>query len=224
LSYISLTVLIVVSIGLIINYIIFNRKPKRTDYSDFYAGLAERQIKRLEEQRPETRPCDTLEEITFWEVLNPLIERSQGNFFNFISLVKDRLIRKDPEYIVQFDNTFLKLIEPHYSSLNYSLSKRLFPEDEWHFLTYMSFLISKGEQRFKWLATYPTDVFKSSFEINAELSISGVCGHCYYYRTTSFIPGQKCFLQEEPMLWNDKLFQQNQVEIYNYLQQIVMPN
>ena len=219
-AYITLAILLAFTIGLVINYIIINRKPKRTDYSGFYEGLNERRIKRLEEERPDTRECATWTDEELWEFINPLIERSKDNYFNFISLVKDRLIRQEPEFILTLDNTFLKLLEPHCNELNFNIAKRIFPEDDWFFLLYMSFLISKGEQRFNWLATYPHDLFKQGFEINSNLSISGACGYSYFRQLDKLIPNQTCFLQKEPILWNDDVFKSKEPELFNLLQRV----
>lgn len=214
-----LVLLIALSIGLIINFILINRSPKRTNYNDFYQDLRARSLNRLKEQRPKTRDCTLLSQIEFWNILNPLITRSKGSYFNFISLLKDALIRKDPEFLIQFDNTFLAIIEPYCDSVNFTIAKRLFPEDEWFFLLYMSFLISRGEQRFNWLATYPDELFNNGFEVNSDLSISGVCGHCYYFSTHAFMPGQNCFLQEEPKLLSNDEFMQLKPTIFQILSQ-----
>jgi hypothetical protein len=217
LSYITLSILATVSIGLIINFIIINRKPKRQDYSEHYERLAKRHIQRLEESRAKDRPCDVWSEEYFWSLINPIAEKANGSFFNFVSLLKDRTVRKDAGYIIALDNTFLTLIKPHANALNQNIAKRLFPEDEWYFLTYMTFLMSKGEQRFHWLASYPHDLFKESFEINADISISGICGHSWYYQFKEFIPEQSCIQLPEHALWNDEQFTTHEPEIFRIL-------
>ena len=134
--------------------------------------------------------------------------------------MKDKTIRKDATHILALDNTFLSLIVPHSTALNQNIAKRLFPEDDWYFLTYMTFLMSKGEQRFNWLASYPHDLFKNSFELNADISISGICGHSWYYQFKELIPKNSCIHLPEHVLWNDERFEKESPEIYQVLNQL----
>lgn len=219
-NYVTLSFLAVLSLGLIINFIIINRKPKRTNYQDFYEGLSERRFNRLEAQREQNRTDESLPTPVFWEIITPLAGRANGNYFNFISLVKDKLIRKEPYDILIFDNTFLKICEAYQNELNYTIAKRLFPEDDWFYLLYISFLMSKGEQKFNWLTTYPADLFKNGFEIKSDLSISGACGYCFFKQTEQLMPLQHHFLLEEPVLWSDDILRQREPEIYRNLQHV----
>jgi hypothetical protein len=219
-SYITLTIFLALSVGLIINYIIINRKPKRQDYSEHYERLAKRHIERLEEQREKERPCDEWTEEEFWAFINPIAERANGSFFNFVSLLKDRSVRKEKQFLLELDNTFLALSKPHATQLNQNIAKRLFPNDDWYFLTYMTFLMCKGEQRFNWLASYPHDLFKHSFEVNADISISGICGHAWYKQFREFIPAQCCIDLPDHALWNDERWQQEKPELFKLLIQV----
>ncbi len=209
------------SIGLVINFIINNWKAKRTDYSDHYERLAQNQRERLEKQRPTERSCECWQTETFWEFLEPIAQKANGSFFNFISLLKDRCIRREKTFIIELDNTFISLIKPHANQPNQNIAKRLFPQDEWYFLTYMTFLMSKGEQRFNWLATYPHDLFKDSIVLDADLSISGVCGHSWFKQHDELIPHQNCITLPEHALWNDKKFLSEQPEMFAALQRLI---
>lgn len=201
---------------MVINFIMINRKPTRANYLE----SSERKFKRLEAQRERNRTNECLPTPIFWEFIAPLADRANGNYFNFISLVKDKLIRKEPHDILIFDNTFLKLCEAYQNELNYTIAKRLFPEDDWFYLLYISFLMSKGEQKFNWLTTYPADLFKNGFEIQSDLSISGACGYCFFKQKEQLIPLQNHFLQEEPVLWSNDILRQREPEIYRYLQHV----
>lgn len=177
---------------LVICYRIYKNQSQKEEDQEFENRQAEtfknfqRQIIENQEERED---FEQFNEDEFWEIVDAVRKKSRDSYKNYNGLLKDQLMKLEPDQLVHLDNLIQNFFIDRYSHDLFAASYILFKRADIEMVNFlMSYLISKGRVFFKQASLDINLLVGKEIKIDDPRSILDVIQEVFVYKTGTLMP------------------------------------